>query len=97
MSENLSVRRAFGAGYEKDGLLVIPVALVGGGGGGGEGTMPNDRGRGPRPEPETSDDIANRPEGAMGSGSGGGFGGLIMPIGAYVVKGDQVRWAPAGT
>ncbi len=31
----------------------------------------------------------------MGPGSGGGFGGLIMPIGAYVVKGDQVRWVPA--
>ncbi len=45
LSENLSVRRAFGAAYEKDGLLVIPVALVAGGGGGGEGTMPKDRGQ----------------------------------------------------
>ena len=27
-SENLSVRRAFGTGYEKDGILIIPVALV---------------------------------------------------------------------
>jgi hypothetical protein len=26
-SENLSVRRAFGTGYEKDGMLIIPVAL----------------------------------------------------------------------
>src|SRR5262245_46219700 len=34
-SENLSVRRAFGAAYEKDGMLIIPVALVAGGGGGG--------------------------------------------------------------
>lgn len=33
-SENLSVRRAFGAAYEKDGMLIIPVALVAGGGGG---------------------------------------------------------------
>jgi len=95
MSENLSVRRAFGAAYERDGLLVIPVALVAGGGGGGEGTAPKDPGRGPRPAPETSDDTADGPESAMGSGSGGGFGGLIMPIGAYVVKGDQVRWVPA--
>jgi hypothetical protein len=62
MSENLSVRRAFGAAYEKDGLLVIPVALVAGGGGGGEGTMPKDRGRGPRPAPETSDETAHGPE-----------------------------------
>ena len=26
---------------------------------------------------------------------GGGFGGLVLPSGAYVVKGDQVRWVPA--
>ena len=37
-SENLSVRRAFGTAYEKDGMLIIPVALVAGGGGGGTGT-----------------------------------------------------------
>ena len=43
MSENLSVRRAFGSAYEKAGLLVIPVALVAGGGGGGEGTVPKDQ------------------------------------------------------
>ena len=30
-SDNLSVRRAFGAAYEKDGMLIIPVALVAGG------------------------------------------------------------------
>ena len=34
-SESLSVRRAFGGAYEKDGMLIIPVALVAGGGGGG--------------------------------------------------------------
>ena len=33
-SEHLSVRRAFGSAYEKDGMLIIPVALVAGGGGG---------------------------------------------------------------
>ena len=27
--------------------------------------------------------------------TGGGFGGLVLPSGAYVVKGDQVRWVPA--
>lgn len=95
MSENLSVRRAFGAAYEKDGLLVIPVALVAGGGGGGEGTMPKGPGRGEHPVPETRDGTAHGPENAMGAGSGGGFGGLVMPIGAYVVKDDQVRWVPA--
>jgi uncharacterized spore protein YtfJ len=36
----LAVRRAFGEPYEFDGVMVIPVARVGGGagGGGGEGT-----------------------------------------------------------
>jgi uncharacterized spore protein YtfJ len=35
VGDHLSVRRAFGEGYEKDGVLVIPVAFVAGGGGGG--------------------------------------------------------------
>jgi uncharacterized spore protein YtfJ len=97
-SENLSVRRAFGAAYEKDGMLIIPVALVAGGGGGGTGTT---RARG--------GDSAARPEGAPAgaagqdaasqdpgrTGDGGGFGGVVLPSGAYVVKGDQVRWVPA--
>jgi uncharacterized spore protein YtfJ len=34
-ADNLSVRRAFGAAYEKDGILIIPVAIVAGGGGAG--------------------------------------------------------------
>ena len=33
--ENLSVRRAFGTAYEKDGMLIIPVAMLARGGGGG--------------------------------------------------------------
>lgn len=36
-ADNLSVRRAFGAAYEKDDMLIIPVAMVAGGGGGGTG------------------------------------------------------------
>ena len=36
-SDDLSVRRAFGTAYEKDDMLIIPVAIVGGGGGGGTG------------------------------------------------------------
>ena len=27
--------------------------------------------------------------------AGGGFGGLVLPSGAYVVNGGQVRWVPA--
>jgi uncharacterized spore protein YtfJ len=98
-AENLSVRRAFGTAYEKDGMLIIPVALVAGGGGGGTGTAPT-----------RSDDSDARPDGSPGAapsgqdaasqdpgrtGAGGGFGGLVLPSGAYVVKGDQVRWVPA--
>src|ERR1700756_599070 len=98
-AENLSVRRAFGTAYEKDGMLIIPVALVAGGGGGGTGTAPT-----------RSDDSDARPGGSPGAapsgqdaasedpgrtGAGGGFGGLVLPSGAYVVKGDQVRWVPA--
>jgi len=98
-SENLSVRRAFGTAYEKDGMLIIPVALVAGGGGGGTGTARSRR-----------DDPAASPGARPGAGpaghgtapgdpgrtdAGGGFGGLVLPSGAYVVKGDQVRWVPA--
>ncbi len=39
VSDNLSVRRAFGTAYEKDDMLIIPVALVAGGGGGGFGGL----------------------------------------------------------
>ena len=30
-----------------------------------------------------------------GSGSGGGFFSVSWPLGAYVIRGDQVRWVPA--
>jgi uncharacterized spore protein YtfJ len=78
-SEHLSVRRAFGTAYEKDGMLIIPVALVAGGGGGGTAVAEKDG------APQDS----RRPD------AGGGFGGVVLPSGAYVVQGDQVRWVPA--
>ena len=99
VSDNLSVRRAFGASYEKDGMLIIPVALVAGGGGGGTGTTRSrraDRAAGPGSPPGTGaaeHDAAS--QGPEGTDAGGGFGGLVLPSGAYVVKGDQVRWVPA--
>lgn len=34
-ADDLSVRRAFGTAYEKDGMLIIPVVIVAGGGGAG--------------------------------------------------------------
>ena len=97
-ADNLSVRRAFGTAYEKDGMLIIPVAMVAGGGGAGTGT-PSRRGTRP-PAPAvrparapTAHDTAPPDAGRMDAG--GGFGGLVLPSGAYVVKGDQVRWVPA--
>jgi uncharacterized spore protein YtfJ len=96
-ADNLSVRRAFGAAYEKDGMLIIPVAIVAGGGGGGTARTRRDN---------QAADLGSSPEeGATAHGItpqdsgrtevGGGFGGLVLPSGAYVVKGDQVRWVPA--
>jgi uncharacterized spore protein YtfJ len=31
----------------------------------------------------------------QGSGSGGGFGLMAKPVGAFVIKGDDVVWRPA--
>ena len=96
-ADNLSVRRAFGAAYEKDGMLIIPVAIVAGGGGGG--TARTQRGNsaarpGTSPEEDATADGAT-PQDSGPMDAGGGFGGLVLPSGAYVVKGDQVRWVPA--
>jgi uncharacterized spore protein YtfJ len=94
IGENLSVRRAFGAAYEKDGVLVIPVALVAGGGGGGQRTIAPEGQDSPLAS-RPADDPDNGRDSRHGAEAGGGFGGLILPIGAYVVKGDEVRWVPA--
>jgi uncharacterized spore protein YtfJ len=92
VADHLSVSRAFGTPYEKNGSLVIPVAFVAGGGGGGEGPI----------TPGTSDtdddaesDVDKAPANVESSGSGGGFGGVVMPAGVYVVKDERVRWVPA--
>src|SRR5215471_1467610 len=97
VSDDLSVRRAFGTAYEKDDMLIIPVALVTGGGGGGMGRpRHDDQAAGPGSPPGESpagDDTTPRdPE---RTDAGGGFGGLVLPSGAYVVKDGQVRWVPA--
>jgi hypothetical protein len=96
-ADNLSVRRAFGTAYEKDGMLIIPVAVVAGGGGGGTSrtrhgnlaVLPD----GPPEEGTPAHDDVPQDSGRMDAG--GGWGGLVLPSGAYVVKGDQVRWVPA--
>ncbi len=91
-SDSLSVRRAFGAAYEKDGMLIIPVAMVAGGGGGGT-SRPRHSSPAARPDGPTAPGAQPQDSGRMDAG--GGFGGLVLPTGAYVVKGDQVRWVPA--
>jgi uncharacterized spore protein YtfJ len=95
VSDNLSVRRAFGAAYEKDGTLIIPVALVAGGG--GAGTSRTGRGHPATGHRPGGDDPAHdaAPQDPDPKDAGGGFGGLVLPSGVYVVKGDQVRWVPA--
>ena len=97
VTENLSVRRSFGAAYEKDGTLIIPVALVAGGGGGGtERSRHRDPGAGPDGLPEAGPaGPGTAPQDPGRTDAGGGFGGLVLPAGAYVVKGGQVRWVPA--
>jgi uncharacterized spore protein YtfJ len=39
-------------------------------------------------------DALESPEGTAGA-TGGGIGGVTWPIGAYVIKGGEVRWIPA--
>jgi uncharacterized spore protein YtfJ len=110
MTSHLSVGRAFGAAYEKDGALIIPVALVAGGGGGGGSEGPtirasvrhfdiddddDDAGDEVEDENEDEDDEDETFVGQPMGGSGGGFGGVVMPVGVYVVKDDRVRWVPA--
>jgi|ERR1700744_4635414 uncharacterized spore protein YtfJ len=80
VADHLSVSRAFGPAYEKDDTLIIPVALVAGGGGGGGSEMSS--GDAPLTKPDAH-------------GSGSGFGGVVLPVGAYIVKGERVRWMPA--
>ena len=96
-SDSISVRRAFGTAYEKDGMLIMPVAMVAGGGGAGIAS-PRRRNSAARPdsppgESVMADDAIPQDSGRMDAS--GGFGGLVLPSGAYVVKGDEVRWVPA--
>ena len=79
----INVKRVFGQPYERDGVVVIPAARVGGGGGGGGG-------EGTEPSSESNGSAAK-----SGSGFGLGFGLGATPVGAYVIEGGKVRWKPA--
>jgi uncharacterized spore protein YtfJ len=96
-SDNFSVRRAFGAAYEKDGTLIIPVALVAGGGGGGRSrtvaSTPAATDQEATDQDATDQDVTAQD--SRRADVGGGMGGMVLPAGVYVVKGDQVRWVPA--
>jgi uncharacterized spore protein YtfJ len=97
VSDNLTVRRAFGAAYEKDGMLIVPVAIVAGGGGGGTARTARGSSDLPLDSVAEADTTAHDPS-SQDSGrtdAGAGFGGLVWPAGVYVVKGDKVRWVPA--
>lgn len=93
IGETLSVRRAFGDPIEQNGIIVIPVAFVAGGGGGGEGPVAP-----PAGSQKGADDVQSSADSAEDAspkmGSGGGLGGVIVPLGVYVVKGDDVKWKP---
>jgi uncharacterized spore protein YtfJ len=82
--KTLGVRRIYGEPYEKNGVTVIPAARVMGGAGGGGGT-----------EASTTDTTGVGATGVPATGTGVGFGMTGGPVGAYVIKGDEVKWLPA--
>ena len=85
--KSLGVRRIYGDPYEKNGVTVIPAARVMGGAGGGgavEAAIPGG-----------ADSTSDSPSGSPATGSGVGFGMSGRPVGAFVIKGDDVRWLPA--
>ncbi|MEU4562847.1 spore germination protein GerW family protein [Actinoplanes sp. NPDC023936] len=77
--------RVFGAPIERDGVTVVPVAVISGGGGAGSGSGLAARG-------DRTGDDSPAPE---GEGSGGGFGFSARPAGVYVIKEGCVSWRPA--
>ena len=80
-NDSITVKRVFGEPIERDGVLVIPAAMVAGGGGGGLGTG---TGFGPGGEQQ-----------GEGTGTGGGWGVQARPVGAFVVRDGVVTWVPA--
>ena len=83
----MTVKRVFGDPYEKEGVVVIPVANVMGGAGAGGGP-----GVGAQPASAGEEAVG---EGARDSGYGMGYGLRATPAGVYVIKGGEVEWKPA--
>jgi len=82
----MTARRVFGEPIERDGTLLLPVASVMGGAGGGSGRMAGRTGAG-----DEAAEGASSPD----EGTGYGFGMMARPLGAYVIRGEDVTWEPA--
>jgi len=80
--DSLSVKRVFGDPIERNGVTVIPVARILGGVGGGGGS-----------EDSPSADAPGTS--AAAGGIGLGLGMAAGPVGAYVIRGEEVEWVPA--
>ena len=91
-TDALTVGRAFGEAYTSGGATIVPVAAVrvGGGGGFGAAGVPG-RARAGAGTPITHDGDGAAQE---VPGGGGGFGGVIRPLGVFVIRDDDVRWQP---
>lgn len=81
--EALSSTRVFSEPHEVDGVTIITASFVRGGGGGG-GSLSSGEGGGT---------LGERAGGE--GGSGGGFGLVAGPAGAYVIREGKVSWQPA--
>jgi uncharacterized spore protein YtfJ len=79
--ESLGSKRVFGEPYEKNGVTIIPAARVMGGAGGGDSGEKSGEG--------------GSTDATRAAGVGAGYGMVGSPAGAFVIKGDQVRWMPA--
>lgn len=107
--DSLSVSRAFGTAYERDGATVIPVARVMGGTGSGYGG--GSVAAGPAGAPGTEDGdttirsasetpptwrrtAADASGNGDGYGGGGGFGAMVKPLGVVVIDDSGVHWQP---
>jgi len=88
VNDTLTVRRVFGEAYEREGLLVIPVARVWGATGSGSGS--GEVG----PHSETAEEHVPA-GGQQGHGGGGGYGVHVKAVGVYVVDGSGAHWRPA--
>ncbi|MEU4420694.1 spore germination protein GerW family protein [Actinoplanes sp. NPDC024001] len=95
-TDTATAGRVFGTPVEKDGVLILPVAVVSGGGGGGSGSGRAAAAvRAAEGDTTADDSAAENGKQPDGEGSGGGFGFSARPAGVYVIKNGSVSWQPA--